>query len=125
MDDLFNAVIWEKAWKDAPDTRVKKAGIDPARSLDHKAKSFNKQAFSEEGRKRIKRIMNWIEGQGVRFENASVLYISAASGNFQCVCGARGLEKAAKHGVEHFAVNDGWFGKRDDDTAGLGDWHVS
>nr|WP_082341573.1 alpha-galactosidase [Paenibacillus solani] len=41
------------------------------------------------------------------------------------ICGARSLEKAAKHGVEPFVVDDGWFGKRDDDTAGLGDWHDS
>lgn len=34
-------------------------------------------------------------------------------------------EKAAKLGVERFVVDDGWFGQRDDDTAGLGDWHVN
>ncbi|HVN81235.1 MAG TPA: alpha-galactosidase [Terriglobia bacterium] len=29
---------------------------------------------------------------------------------------------ASKLGVEHFMVDDGWFGKRKDDHAGLGDW---
>ncbi|MWV43992.1 alpha-galactosidase [Paenibacillus sp. HJL G12] len=34
-------------------------------------------------------------------------------------------EKAAKLGVERFVVDDGWFGKRNDDNAGLGDWYVN
>ncbi|MEU5665121.1 alpha-galactosidase [Streptomyces longwoodensis] len=31
-------------------------------------------------------------------------------------------ERAARLGVELFVVDDGWFGNRDDDRAGLGDW---
>ncbi len=34
-------------------------------------------------------------------------------------------EKAAKLGVEMFVMDDGWFGKRNDDHAGLGDWFVN
>lgn len=34
-------------------------------------------------------------------------------------------ERAAKAGVERFVIDDGWFGKRDDDHAGLGDWTVT
>lgn len=34
-------------------------------------------------------------------------------------------EKAAKLGVELFVVDDGWFGKRNNDRAGLGDWAVN
>lgn len=34
-------------------------------------------------------------------------------------------ERAAKVGVERFVIDDGWFGKRDDDHAGLGDWTVT
>lgn len=30
---------------------------------------------------------------------------------------------AAKIGVELFVMDDGWFGKRDDDNTGLGDWY--
>lgn len=30
---------------------------------------------------------------------------------------------AAKLGVELFVMDDGWFGKRDDDNSGLGDWY--
>jgi alpha-galactosidase len=34
-------------------------------------------------------------------------------------------EKAARLGVERFVVDDGWFGQRNDDHAGLGDWYVN
>ncbi|MCO6552472.1 MAG: alpha-galactosidase [Gilliamella sp.] len=32
--------------------------------------------------------------------------------------------KAAQIGVERFIIDDGWFGKRDDDYQGLGDWYL-
>lgn len=32
--------------------------------------------------------------------------------------------KAAEFGAERFVLDDGWFGRRDDDTSGLGDWHL-
>ena len=34
-------------------------------------------------------------------------------------------EKAAKLGVERFVVDDGWFGQRNDDHRGLGDWTLN
>lgn len=34
------------------------------------------------------------------------------------------VEQAAAVGVERFILDDGWFGQRDDDHAGLGDWFV-
>jgi len=34
-------------------------------------------------------------------------------------------DKAAKLGVELFVMDDGWFGKRNTDNAGLGDWTVN
>ena len=34
-------------------------------------------------------------------------------------------KKAAELGVEMFVLDDGWFGKRNDDRAGLGDWVVN
>ena len=34
-------------------------------------------------------------------------------------------EKAAGLGVERFVMDDGWFGQRKDDHAGLGDWYVN
>ena len=34
-------------------------------------------------------------------------------------------EKASKLGMERFVIDDGWFGQRKDDHAGLGDWYVN
>ena len=34
-------------------------------------------------------------------------------------------EKAAGLGVELMVLDDGWFGKRNDDNSGLGDWQVN
>lgn len=34
-------------------------------------------------------------------------------------------ERAAKLGVERFVIDDGWFGQRKDDHAGLGDWYIN
>ncbi|AUH66500.1 alpha-galactosidase [Paracoccus zhejiangensis] len=33
-------------------------------------------------------------------------------------------ERAAKLGAERFVLDDGWFGRRDDDTSSLGDWTI-
>ena len=38
---------------------------------------------------------------------------------------SRLAEMAAKVGVERFVMDDGWFGARDNDKAGLGDWQVN
>lgn len=34
-------------------------------------------------------------------------------------------QEAAKLGIDMLVMDDGWFGKRDDDNSGLGDWHVN
>lgn len=34
-------------------------------------------------------------------------------------------KEASKLGIELFVLDDGWFGKRDDDTTSLGDWFVN
>ncbi len=37
-----------------------------------------------------------------------------------------GIAKAAREiGIEMFVLDDGWFGKRDNDISGLGDWYVN
>jgi SAM-dependent methyltransferase len=98
MNDFFNEAIWEKAWKEHGDAimnKMNKAGIAPAKAFDHKAKTFNEQSFSEEGRKRTTRIINWLEGQGVQFENVSVLDIGAASGVFSVPFAERGARVTA------------------------------
>ncbi|PTM57996.1 class I SAM-dependent methyltransferase [Desmospora activa] len=97
-NEFFNDTVWEKAWKEDPHTAVnkmKKAGIDPVHVFDHRAKSFNEQAFNEEGRQRTKWIMNWLEGQGVTYEDTSILDIGAASGGFTVPFAKRGANVTA------------------------------
>lgn len=98
MNDFYNAAVWENEWKNVSDLnldRMKGNGINPSRSFDHKAKIFNEQSFSEEGRERTRRIMNWLEEQGVQFEDASVLDIGAASGVFTVPFAERGARITA------------------------------
>ena len=33
--------------------------------------------------------------------------------------------QASKLGIDMMVLDDGWFGKRDDDNSGLGDWFVN
>jgi len=56
-----------------------------------------------------------------------VLYNSWEATGFNVdEAGQEGLaEKAASIGVERFVMDDGWFGERADDKAGLGDWYVN
>ena len=35
------------------------------------------------------------------------------------------IDAAAELGIDTFVLDDGWFGKRDDDKSGLGDWFVN
>lgn len=35
------------------------------------------------------------------------------------------IDAAAGSGIDTFVLDDGWFGKRDSDTSGLGDWYVN
>jgi len=64
---------------------------------------------------------------GVQARPRPVLYNSWEATEFNVdEPGQRALaEKAAKLGVELFVMDDGWFGKRNDDHAGLGDWTVN
>jgi alpha-galactosidase len=62
-----------------------------------------------------------------RDQQRPVLYNSWEATNFAVSAGHQ-IElarKAAGLGVELFVVDDGWFGARDHDRAGLGDWSVN
>ncbi len=68
-----------------------------------------------------------IEPHGAEARLRPVLYNSWEATEFAVdEAGQRTLaEKAAKLGVELFVMDDGWFGARNDDHAGLGDWTVN
>ncbi len=54
-------------------------------------------------------INNW-EATGPQFTQQQILDIASA---------------AKQMGIDLFVLDDGWFGKRDDDKSGLGDWYVT
>jgi alpha-galactosidase len=64
---------------------------------------------------------------GLTSRTRPVLYNSWEATTFNVTeAGQKALaEKAAKLGVELFVIDDGWFGKRNNDRAGLGDWFVN
>ncbi|MHA6484193.1 class I SAM-dependent methyltransferase [Paenibacillus sp. strain BS8-2] len=98
MNEIFDAAKWEQTWKDDPYTAVNKmksSGMDPTRSFDSKAAVFNKEVFSEDGKKRTNRIISWIEGQNVDLRGMSVLDIGAASGGFSVAFAERGAKVTA------------------------------
>lgn len=95
---LFDAALWEKAWKEDPKAmanKFKAMGMDPHRSFDHKAKVFNEEVFSSAGRDRSERIISWMEGQGVDFNGLTVLDVGAASGGFTVPFIERGAKVTA------------------------------
>jgi 2-polyprenyl-3-methyl-5-hydroxy-6-metoxy-1,4-benzoquinol methylase len=98
MKELMDTSVWKKAWKEDPFTavnRMRKAGIDPVHAFDKKAESFNKEVFSEEGRHRARRIISWLEDQGVVLNGAAILDIGAASGGFTVPFAREGAQVTA------------------------------
>jgi alpha-galactosidase len=86
--------------------------------------------FSHEGMGGASRLLHRFElakilPQAPRPRPRPVLYDSWEATQFAVnEAGQEALaEKAASIGVERFVVDDGWFGQRDLDTAGLGDWY--
>lgn len=85
------------------------AGFAPLSHAFHKAISQNVCRGFWKNRRRPVLINNW-EATGMRFDGADILSIA---------------KKAAELGVEMMVLDDGWFGARNDDNAGLGDWTVN
>ncbi len=88
--------------------------------------------FTDGGLGQASRLLHRFERQSILpgGENAAlrpVLYNSWEATEFHVdEAGQIALaEQAGKLGVERFVIDDGWFGQRKNDTAGLGDWYVN
>ena len=139
----FGALAWSGNWRitveQTPYRQVRVTGgfnsfdfnypLQPGESLET-PEFFG--GYSGEGHGGASRILHRFEREqilpgGVTSRVRPVLYNSWEATTFNVEeAGQIALaEKAAKLGVELFVVDDGWFGKRNSDHAGLGDWFVN
>ena len=88
--------------------------------------------FTKDGFGEASRLLHRLEVEEILPDRAArklrpVLYNSWEATEFKVdEPGQKALaEKAAKLGVERFVMDDGWFGARNHDRAGLGDWTVN
>jgi alpha-galactosidase len=139
----FGGLGWSGNWKlvveETPAQQVRVVGgyndfdfayhLEPNESLETPPYygGFTAQGFGE-----ASRLMHRFERREILPDRASphprpVLYNSWEATEFNVnEAGQKALaEKAAKIGVELFVVDDGWFGHRNNDHAGLGDWYVN
>ncbi len=139
----FGALGWSGNWKlvveETPGQQVRVVGgyndfdfaypLAPGASLNTPPYygGFSGQGFGE-----ASRLMHRLERDEILPDRANprprpVLYNSWEATEFNVnEAGQKALaEKAAKIGVELFVMDDGWFGQRNDDHAGLGDWYVN
>lgn len=139
----FGALGWSGNWKlaveESPAQQVRVVGgyndfdfgydLEPGESLSTPPYygGFTDRGFGE-----ASRLMHRLERERILPDRAQpilrpVLYNSWEATEFNVnEEGQKALaEKAAKLGVELFVMDDGWFGARNNDHAGLGDWSVN
>jgi alpha-galactosidase len=139
----FGALAWSGNWKlvveQTPGQQVRVVGgyndfdfsypLKPGESLA--TPSFY-GGFTDQGFGEASRLMHCFQREEILPDRTAphlrpVLYNSWEATLFNVnEAGQKQLaEKAAKIGVELFVMDDGWFGQRNDDHAGLGDWTVN
>ena len=137
----FGALAWSGNWRitveQTPYEQVRVTGgfntfdfaypLRPGEALDTPAFFAG---MTSEGWGGASRLMHRFERDeilpgGVKSRLRPVLYNSWEATEFNVdQAGQESLaDKAAKLGVELFVMDDGWFGKRNNDKAGLGDWY--
>ena len=139
----FGALAWSGNWRisveQTPYRQVRVTGgfntfdfafvLKPGESLQTPAfyGGFSSHGFGGASRLLHDIERSNIEPHGAEARVRPVLYNSWEATEFKVdEVGQKLLaEKAAKLGVELFVVDDGWFGKRNTDHAGLGDWFVN
>lgn len=85
------------------------------------------QGFGEMSRQMNRFAVNHILPRQFNTKILPVLYNSweATEFNVNTLHQTALAKRAAKMGCELFVMDDGWFGKRNNDRAGLGDWYVN
>ena len=136
----FGALAWSGNWRitveQTPYRQVRVTGgfntfdfsypLKPGESLETPEfyGGFSESGFGEASRLLHNLERADIEPHGLKARPRPVLYNSWEATEFNVSeKGQEELaEKAAKLGIELFVMDDGWFGRRNNDQAGLGDW---
>ena len=139
----FGALAWSGNWRitveQTPYQQVRVTGglntfdfaypLKPGEALDTPAfyAGYSAQGFGAASRLLHRFEREEIAPGGLSSRVRPVLYNSWEATTFNVnEAGQKVLATtAAKLGVELFVMDDGWFGKRNDDHAGLGDWTVN
>src|SRR5207302_1704014 len=139
----FGGLAWSGNWRitieQTPYQQVRITGgfntfdfaysLRPGEALDRPAffAGFNTNGFGGASRAMHRFERDQIVPGGAKSRLRPVLYNSWEATEFNVNQAAQeGLaDKATNLGVELFVMDDGWFGKRNSDRAGLGDWYVS
>ncbi len=139
----FGALAWSGNWRltieQTPYRQVRVTGgmnsfdfayrLNPGESLETPLffAGFSAGGFGGASRALHKFTREKILPGGLSSRLRPVLYNSWEATTFAVnEAGQKALaEKASQLGVELFVVDDGWFGKRNNDRAGLGDWFVN
>jgi alpha-galactosidase len=139
----FGALAWSGNWRitveQTPYRQVRVTGgmnsfdfayrLQPGETLDTPQffAGFSAGGFGGASRLLHRFVREKILPGGLTSRARPVLYNSWEATTFNVTqAGQQALaEKAAKLGVELFVMDDGWFGKRNNDRAGLGDWFVN
>lgn len=136
----FGGLAWSGNWRitveQTPYEQVRVTGgyntfdfgypLDPGQTLNTPVfyGGFTSGGFGEASRLMHRLELKYIEPNGLKARLRPVLYNSWEATEFNVdEKGQEALaDKAAKLGVELFVMDDGWFGERNTDRAGLGDW---
>ena len=139
----FGALAWSGNWRitveQTPYQQVRVTGgfntfdfsypLNPRQSLDTPQffAGFTNGGFGAASRLLHKLELDYIEPGGSKARARPVLYNSWEATEFNVTeQGQMALaDKAARLRVELFVVDDGWFGARNTDKAGLGDWVIN
>ena len=139
----FGALGWSGNWKivveQAPNRQVRVTGGYNDFDFGYTLKNGEQLdtppfygGFTDQGFGESSRILHRFEREQIAPDRTAphvrpVLYNSWEATTFKVdEAGQKQLaEKAAKLGVELFVMDDGWFGQRNNDKAGLGDWYVN
>jgi alpha-galactosidase len=136
----FGALAWSGNWRitveQTPYRQVRVTGgyntfdfsypLKPGGALETPAfyGGFAERGFGEASRLLHNLEREDIAPQGAKSRVRPVLYNSWEATEFNVSESGQNelADKAAELGVELFVMDDGWFGKRNNDRAGLGDW---